>query len=153
MARPRIFTPTALAQVKSLVNQGASAAAIADEIGCTLGTLRVKCSQLGISLRRRMLGRRETTRTTKALVYRHPGSPVQSSGPPELLSVPLELPRFDALISTEPLVELNIWISQVAAEQLRQQATLSGVSAEVLAAELLVTITHDNLYQAILDQG
>jgi hypothetical protein len=153
MARPRIFTPTALAQVKSLVNQGASAAAIADEIGCTLGTLRVKCSQLGISLRRRMLGRRETTRTTKALVYRDPCTPVQSSGPPELLSVPLELSRFDALISTEPLVELNIWISQVAAEQLRQQATLSGVSAEVLAAELLVTITHDNLYQAILDQG
>ena len=33
--------------------QGVAAAEIAKKIGCTLGTLRVKCSQSGINLRRR----------------------------------------------------------------------------------------------------
>ena len=53
MPRPTILTQAALAHVTSLVDQGRSAAEIAGEIGCTLGTLRVRCSQLGISLRRR----------------------------------------------------------------------------------------------------
>jgi hypothetical protein len=35
-----------------MVAQGMGAAEIAKKIGCTLGTLRVKCSQSGISLRR-----------------------------------------------------------------------------------------------------
>jgi hypothetical protein len=52
MPRPTILTQAALAHVTSLVDQGRSAAEIAGEIGCTLGTLRVRCSQLGISLRR-----------------------------------------------------------------------------------------------------
>jgi len=38
-------------EIDRLVNQGLSAAEIADRIGCKLGTLRVKCSQCGISLR------------------------------------------------------------------------------------------------------
>jgi hypothetical protein len=41
-----------LSQISSLVTQGMSAVEIADKIGCSLGTLRVKCSQHGISLRR-----------------------------------------------------------------------------------------------------
>ena len=53
MPRPTILTQAALAHVTGLVDQGRSAAEIASEIGCTLGTLRVRCSQLGISLRRR----------------------------------------------------------------------------------------------------
>jgi hypothetical protein len=35
------------------VTEGVAPAEIAIKIGCTLGTLRVKCSQSGISLRRR----------------------------------------------------------------------------------------------------
>jgi hypothetical protein len=42
-----------MSQIRSLVAQGAAATEIAKAIGCTLGTLRVKCSQSGISLRRR----------------------------------------------------------------------------------------------------
>jgi hypothetical protein len=41
-----------MSQVRSFVAQGVAAAEIAKKIGCTLGTLRVKCSQSGISLRR-----------------------------------------------------------------------------------------------------
>jgi hypothetical protein len=39
-------------QIESLVSEGKSAKEIADKIGCKLGTLRVKCSQHRISLRR-----------------------------------------------------------------------------------------------------
>ena len=49
MPRPTILTQAALAHVTSLVDQGRSAAEIASEIGCTLGTLRVRCSQHKIS--------------------------------------------------------------------------------------------------------
>src|SRR5215467_10437605 len=68
MPRPTILTETALARVTSLVNQGRSPAEIASEIGCTLGTLRVRCSQLGISLRRRATRSRGETMTALDLV-------------------------------------------------------------------------------------
>jgi hypothetical protein len=50
--RGRIFSPQVLSQIAKLVEQGFSAAEIAERVGCKLGTLRVKCSQYGISLRR-----------------------------------------------------------------------------------------------------
>src|SRR5262252_10479231 len=68
MPRPTILTQAALARVASLVDHGRSAAEIASEIGCTLGTLRVRCSQLGISLRRRTAGSRGETMTAPDLV-------------------------------------------------------------------------------------
>jgi hypothetical protein len=48
-----MFSPAVLLQVKRFVAHGLSAAEIAARIGCRLGSLRVKCSQNGISLRRR----------------------------------------------------------------------------------------------------
>jgi hypothetical protein len=50
---PKIFTPQAFEQISNLVAQGVRAAEIAERIGCTLNSLRVKCSQQGICLRRR----------------------------------------------------------------------------------------------------
>src|SRR6516225_5270808 len=52
---------TALREVPVFLERGLSVVEIANLIGCTVGTLRVKCSQLGISLRqgrgpRSMLG-------------------------------------------------------------------------------------------------
>ena len=47
-----LFTPDAIKQIALWVRDGASPAEIAQRIGCTLGTLRVRCSQLGISLKR-----------------------------------------------------------------------------------------------------
>ena len=68
MPRPTILTQAALAHVTSLVVQGRSAAEIAGEIGCTLGTLRVRCSQLGISLRRNARGNRKEAVTAMDFV-------------------------------------------------------------------------------------
>ena len=38
--------------IRQLIDRGFSDSEIADRMGCTVGTLRVKCSQLKISLRR-----------------------------------------------------------------------------------------------------
>jgi hypothetical protein len=40
------------ALIRVLIDQGLSDLEIANRVGCTVGTLRVKCSQLKISLRR-----------------------------------------------------------------------------------------------------
>ena len=47
-----ILTSMALERVAEMVKQGVSPVEIANEMGCTLGTLRVRCSQSRISLRR-----------------------------------------------------------------------------------------------------
>jgi hypothetical protein len=54
-----ILTEAQLARIPSLVKQGRSAAEIADELGCSIGTLRVRCSQFGIILRWRPARGRE----------------------------------------------------------------------------------------------
>jgi hypothetical protein len=47
-----LFSPAIFSQIRSMLAQGTGPAEIAQKIGCTLGTLRVKCSLSGISLRR-----------------------------------------------------------------------------------------------------
>jgi len=50
--RPRRFTPERIQQIKNLVARGKSREEIAELIGVTVGSLKVTCSRLGISLRR-----------------------------------------------------------------------------------------------------
>ena len=49
----RKFTPDVVSEIRLLVDQGQSCEEIAKHVGCTVGTLRVRCSQFGISLRRK----------------------------------------------------------------------------------------------------
>jgi len=50
---PRLkFTPHVLEQIPKLVSDGKSASEIAGQIGCSVDSLRVRCSQLGVTLRR-----------------------------------------------------------------------------------------------------
>jgi hypothetical protein len=46
-----IFTPEIFAEISNLVAQGFDTAEIAAKIGCTMGSLRVRCSQKGVRLR------------------------------------------------------------------------------------------------------
>ena len=149
MSRPTILTEAALAQVKTLVKQGMSAAEIAREIGCTLGTLRVRCCQFGISLRRVGGNRREQTCDAAELVVRGKVGSTKHVAEP---SIPSESTRWEeAPPAPEPLVELKLRIPSLTEAQLRQRAALRGVSGATLAAELLVTIASDGLYDAVLD--
>lgn len=50
--RPKKFTPERIDQIRNLLERGRSREEIADIIGCTMNTLAVTCSRLGISLRR-----------------------------------------------------------------------------------------------------
>src|SRR2546430_14765811 len=45
------FTPERIQQIKNLVERGKSGGEIAELVGVTVGSLRVTCSRLGISLR------------------------------------------------------------------------------------------------------
>ena len=56
MTRRKKITLTALEVIPVLIDQGMSADEIARAVGCTVGTLRVKCSHMGISLRRKHPG-------------------------------------------------------------------------------------------------
>jgi hypothetical protein len=49
--RRRKFTPERIQQIKNLVERGKSSGEIAELVGVTVGSLRVTCSRLGISLR------------------------------------------------------------------------------------------------------
>jgi hypothetical protein len=51
--RRRVFTPTAINTIRVLAAQGKAAAEIATAIGSTPASVRVKCCQLKIPLRRR----------------------------------------------------------------------------------------------------
>lgn len=50
--RPIKFTPTRIEQIRNLVERGKTREEIAEIIGCTVGSLQVTCSKLGVSLRR-----------------------------------------------------------------------------------------------------
>jgi len=149
MSRPTILTEAAIAQVKTLVKEGMSAAEIAREIGCTLGTLRVRCCQFGISLRRVGVKRVQPCDATGLVVRGKIGS---TNHPAQRSSTPSESARWtEAPPPAEPLVELKLRIPPLTEAQLRQRAALRGVSGATLAAELLVTIASDGLYDAVLD--
>ena len=49
----RIFTPAAIGIIRKLAGEGKSTVEIADALGSTPGSVRVKCCQLKIRLRRR----------------------------------------------------------------------------------------------------
>jgi len=133
--RATILTKAALDRVTSLLDQGRSAAEIANELGCTLGTLRVRCSQHRISLRRRTAGRFNETSTAIG----HRGCRVEQGRP------------IVGEASAEVHIELKVMLPRIAAEQLRQRGALQGISGSTLAEKLLVTIGRDCLYDAVLD--
>jgi hypothetical protein len=93
------------ALIPALVEAGLSDAEIAKRMGWTVGTLRVRCSQLKISLRRKIAAARQVVMPQSVCV------------------------------------------------QLQHRAAMMGISASVLAADLLEVIVRDNLFDAVLDRG
>jgi len=153
MSRPTILTQAVLARVASLIDNGRSAADIASEIGCTLGTLRVRCSQYGISLRRRATGRREAAVTTidlGALAEANAAAPRKSV---DRINTVDQSRTVVSESSVEVRAELKVLLPQITTEQLRRRGALRGISDSTLASELLVTIARDGLYDAVLDGG
>ena len=123
MAKTVIVTPTALERVAKMVEQGVSSVEIANEIGCTLGTLRVRCSQSRVSLRHDRFKKIEGN-----------GRAADSANFHTRRRLNLQLPD-------ETVTRLDEW------------AAVHGVSTSSLAAKLLVTIARDSLCAAVLDES
>ena len=126
MGRPVVFTRAAIKQIAPWVRDGASPAEIAQRIGCTIGTLRVRCSQLGISLKR-----------SKGRSPRSDQADVRRSWPAQ----------------TQPPACFQITLTPRCMDQLQQSARAKGVSMDALARALLEVIVKDRLYNAILDDA
>ena len=125
--RKPIFTDAVLALIPALVAQNVRPVEIAEYIGCTFGTLKVRCSEYKISLRtpdwrdrrKRRLAEMKATTITKR---------------PKPVSV-----------------QLSLMLSRVAMSRLRQRAEAGGMTETQLASKLLETIGQDDLFDAVLD--
>jgi len=124
----RILTSSAVALIPAFVQRGMRPEQIAEELGCTVGTLRVKCSQLGISLKQKVGMAKQGGRVQR---------------PEAVLRRSTE--------SSQSLVEIRVALPELTVKQLGQRGALKGQSAAALAAELLVVVARDNLYHALLE--
>jgi hypothetical protein len=131
--RRSILTKEVMAGIPVLVQQGLNAEAIAARLGCTVGTLKVRCSQAHISLRR--------PKEVK-VVPLVPLAP--ASAPPK----PPKQERSSAFA-----IPTTLQLSRVAMSRLRQRAEAAGVSEAELVTTLIEMIAQDDLFDAVLDSA
>jgi len=153
--RRKLVTADVISQIESWVNNGLSAVAIAERIGCTLGTLRVRCSQFGISLRRK--GGRVAAVTDVLGHQRMPAEgprPVRSElAEKRAATRPRTVTKRHEIDAVDQEDLLVIWMPQPAVQLLRSRAARKGISESALATILLETVVRDDLYEAVLDEG
>ena len=125
--RPSILTRDVMAGIPLLVQQGLNTEAIAARLGCTAGTLKVRCSQARISLR------------TPKQVEMVPLVPAPRPPKP-----PQSKPCFAFAVPT------TLQLSRVAMSRLRQRAEATGMTEAELVMKLLEMIAQDDLYDAVL---
>ena len=129
--RRSILTKEVMAGIPVLVQQGLNAEAIAARLGCTVGTLKVRCSQAQISLR--------LPKEVKVV-------PLVPLAPAAPAPKPTQSKRCFAFA-----VPTTLQLSRVAMSRLRQRANAMGVTEAALATTLLEMIAQDDLYDAVLD--
>jgi hypothetical protein len=127
--RRSILTKEVMAGIPVLVRQGLNAEAIAARLGCTAGTLKVRCSQAQISLR--------TPKEAKVLPL-VPLVPLVPAPKP-----PKQKRSFAFAVPT------TLQLSRVAMSRLSQRAEATGMTEE-LVTTLLEVIAQDDLYDAVL---
>jgi hypothetical protein len=129
--RRSILTREVMAGIPVLVQQGLNVGAIAARLGCTAGTLKVRCSQAQISLR-----------------------------PPKEVKVLPLVPLVPLVPARKPqkqkrsyafAVPTTLQLSRVAMSRLRQRAEATGMTEAELVTTLLEVIARDDLYDAVLD--
>ena len=135
-AKPRrrfILTKHVMAGIPVLVQQGMNAEAIAARLGCKVGTLKVRCSQAGISLR----VPKEVN--VVAMVPLAPASEAPKQ-PKQKRSYAFAVPT-------------TLQLNKVTISQLRQRAEAIGMTEAELVTKLLEVIAQDDLFDAVLDNG
>ena len=129
--RPSILTKDVMAGIPVLVQQGLNAEAIAARLGCTVGTLKVRCSQAQISLR--------LPKEVKVV-------PLVPLAPAAPAPKPTQSKRCFAFA-----VPTTLQLSRVAMSRLRQRAKATGITEAELVTTLIEVIAQDDLYDAVLD--
>ena len=129
--RPSILTKDVMAGIPVLVQQGLNAEAIAARLGCTAGTLKVRCSQAQISLR--------LPKEVKVV-------PLVPLAPAPTPPKPTQSKRCFAFA-----VPTTLQLSRVAMSRLRQRAKATGITEAELVTTLIEVIAQDDLYDAVLD--
>ena len=131
--RKPIFTDAVLALIPTLVAQNVPPAEIAERVGCTLGTLKVRCSEFKISLRTSDWRDRRKQRVAE----------------PKATTVTM-LPR--PVSNPQPLtVPSSLMLSRVAMSRLCQRAEATGMTEAELVTTLIELIAQDDLFDAVLD--
>lgn len=146
MAQQKKLTPIAITRIRSWVEQGLSANEIARNIGCTIGTLRVRCSQLKISLRHSP--HKNGARVASTTAQQAPGSQLSATEQFRKRSGGRHIAETDHGWKEQLLVP----VSEETVHQLQSRAALKGLSDSCLAATLLEKIAQDDLYDAVLDE-
>jgi len=144
MAQQKKLTPMVISGIRTWVQQGLNANEIAQNIGCTVGTLRVRCSQLKISLRHR--GHSNGAHTADTIARQaaaSPPPPGQGTKRNEFTSVGSKVDRRE---------QLRVPVSKSTVQLLQTRAALKGLSDFCLAATLLEIIAQDDLFDAVLDE-
>jgi hypothetical protein len=121
------LTKHLMAGIPVLVQQGLNAEAIAARLGCTVGTLRVRCSQAQISLR---------VPKKVNVVPLVPASPAKPQQSKQCIAF---------------AVPTTLQLSRVAMSRLRQRAEATGMTEAELVTTLIEVIAQDDLYDAVLD--
>ena len=126
--RRSILTKDVMAGIPVLVQQGLNTEAIAARLGCTAGTLKVRCSQAKISLR----------------------VPKEVKVVPLVSLVPAPKPPQSKRCFAFA-VPTTLQLSKVAMSRLRQRAEATGMTEAELVTNLLEVIAQDDLFDAVLD--
>jgi len=140
VSRPKKVTPAALRAIPAFLNRGLSSNEIATAIGITVGTLRVKCSQWGISLRR------PKGKSERALKHRDECREENPSGKPDAKSS--SIGRAAALPRSQPL---TLELPRRVMDELQKEASSRGIAKSKLLSMLLNVVVRDDLYAAVLD--
>jgi hypothetical protein len=132
--RPSKFTPDRVQQIKDLVARGTSCEEIATLIGVTVGTLKVTCSRLGISLRK--------PRSRTGLLPLRAATRVPPSANTATFSICV---RYNGKEQSSELPLTSTMVGQLALEASSRDQKISD-----LAKELLRAVTEKGLIDDVL---
>src|SRR5262249_34528875 len=126
MSKPMKFTPQVMASIPVMLANGMAREEIAATIGTTIGSLQVRCSQNGISLR--TPGGRCKRQLVKQEVMEEPSAGVTR----------IQTARVN--------FKITVILEREALSLLAMRAEKLGTTVDVVAKRLLETIARENLY-------
>ena len=129
--RRSILTKDVMAGIPVLVQQGLNAEAIAARLGCTVGTLKVRCSQA-----RSACDYPKRSRWCRWCRW---------------CQCPRRPSRHNQTRCFAFAVPTTLELSRVAMSRLRQRAEATGMTEAELVTKLLEMIAQDDLFDAVLD--